>query len=202
MTATLIEKNKDFNIVGVCDRYDEKIGDKIFGLPILSQQEAEHLADVVVINTAPTYWNTIFTRIADWKVPVYYKNGQRAILENRNYKEDEYWNVCEKDLNKKIQDADIISFDVFGTLVKRIYSNDIDLFRLVEEKIVDEISFDFVNMRKQASVLAGKNATLVEIYDHLRGLTHIDSEDIEKLIKLEFEVDYSYMVPRKNRFNF
>lgn len=77
-TSTIIEKNREFQIVGVCDRDPELVGKKIYGLPVLSQKQAEQLADIVIINTSSSYWYTIYERIASWKLPVYYRNGERA----------------------------------------------------------------------------------------------------------------------------
>ena len=64
-TATLIPQLKDYNIIGFMDRDPEKIGQVIYGLPILSKDEVEEQADLIIINTVQAYWQTIFARIQD-----------------------------------------------------------------------------------------------------------------------------------------
>ena len=64
MTATLVGGIGDkYQIIGLCDREDSQIGNEIYGKPILKKEEAEKEADLLVINTDATYWNTIYKRI-------------------------------------------------------------------------------------------------------------------------------------------
>ena len=77
-TATLVQGLKDFNFVGLMDKDPQNIGKEMFGLPILSVKQTEENGDLVVINTSETYWNVIYSRIEHIKIPVYYKNGERA----------------------------------------------------------------------------------------------------------------------------
>ena len=159
MTATLLEKNRDFQIVGLCDREPEKIGETLYGLPILSERQAEETGDVVVINTAPAYWHTIFSRIRHWKLPIYYKNGQRAIEHETDIDKNPYWNVTEKKLTEQIAAHNVISFDIFGTLVLRAYCSDSDLFRILD-RLTEEIFPGFSEKRKRAGTMAGSDADI------------------------------------------
>ena len=72
-TATLVEGLQDFNFIGLMDKDPANIGKIMFGLPVISKEEAEQKADLVVINTSETYWNVIYNRIEDIQIPVYYK---------------------------------------------------------------------------------------------------------------------------------
>ena len=90
-TATLIPQLKDYNIIGFMDRDPEKIGQVIYGLPILSKDEVEEQADLIIINTVQAYWQTIFARIQDIQIPVYFRNGEQAIIENSSDENLEYW---------------------------------------------------------------------------------------------------------------
>lgn len=65
MTATLLNRIKDFQIIGLSDRNGCVNGKEIYGLPVLEKEEVERQADLVIINTSATYWGTIYKRIKD-----------------------------------------------------------------------------------------------------------------------------------------
>lgn len=75
-TADIIAAHLDFNIVGLMDKNDE--GREFCGLPVLSIDEAERIADAVIINTTESYWETIYKRIEKITLPVYFCNGLKA----------------------------------------------------------------------------------------------------------------------------
>ena len=94
------------------DRDPEKIGQVIYGLPILSKDEVEEQADLIIINTVQAYWQTIFARIQDIQIPVYFRNGEQAIIENSSDENLEYWKKSYGELKKTAENYDIISFDI------------------------------------------------------------------------------------------
>ena len=75
-TATLLEGLDNFNIVGLMDKDSANIGKRIADIPIIDKRTAEKEADMVIINTAETYWQIIYDRIEDMIIPVYYINGE------------------------------------------------------------------------------------------------------------------------------
>ena len=77
-TATLLEGLEGFHIVGLMDKDPANIGKEMFGIPVIDKVSAEKIADMVIINTAETFWNVIYGRIQDIKIPVYYINGKKA----------------------------------------------------------------------------------------------------------------------------
>ena len=91
-TATLVPVLKDFNFIGLMDRDSENIGKSMYGLPIFSIETAERNADMIIINTAQTYWKVIYKRICQLSIPVYYLNGEIAsIEEDRGYENNIYF---------------------------------------------------------------------------------------------------------------
>lgn len=60
------------------DKDPSKVGQSVFEIPIIDKNTAENSADLVIINTAETYWNIIYDRIHDIKVPIFFKNGTKA----------------------------------------------------------------------------------------------------------------------------
>ena len=75
-TATLTDGVHDHCFVGLMDKNPDNVGKIMFGLPILTMEEAEEQADMVIINTSGTYWNIIYQRIKKIKIPVYFLNGK------------------------------------------------------------------------------------------------------------------------------
>ena len=70
-SATVVEVLRDFHFVGLMDRDPENVGKNFFGLPVFSPEQAEQQADLIVINTEESYWQTIYRRIAHLNIPVY-----------------------------------------------------------------------------------------------------------------------------------
>ncbi|MDY0403614.1 hypothetical protein [Sulfurovum sp.] len=117
-------------------------------------------------------------------------------------------------IKEKMNNVDIISFDVFDTLISRQVYHHSHVFKLIEEEantllrsfnIEPMIYGGFINIRKKAAKRAHNNAknkgyeeyTLSEAYRELRLLTGISKEEELKLKKLELEFEKRISTPRK-----
>ncbi|HOZ54441.1 MAG TPA: hypothetical protein PK993_00120 [Clostridia bacterium] len=109
-------------------------------------------------------------------------------------------NLFEKILKKRIENYDVISFDVFDTLIKRNVNSPVDIFKLVEKKYNKKKKdcIDFTARRIEAEIKARKisaseEITLKEIYDC------IELEDNIKntLLKMEIEYELKYTIPNE-----
>ncbi len=119
-TATLVPAIGEFCIVGLMDRDAGNIGKYMYGIPIISEAEAEKTADIVIINTAETYWEIIYKRISGISIPVYYPNGENAaerVREGVRYQQNPYWQQNLGQLRQKITQYEVISFDIFDTII-------------------------------------------------------------------------------------
>ena len=97
---------------------------------------------------------------------------------------------------KKILKYDVISFDIFDTLITRkIYDPD-DLFKLMGKKLEIE---DFLEKRKKAEQKARqelkKDVNLDEIYNYYQKLY---SKKKQKIQKLEEDLELDFCIPRKD----
>lgn len=202
MTATLLPLLSNYNIVGLLDRDKANIGKKMYGYPIISLEEAEKSADLIIINTAESYWSLIYKRIQEVKIPVYYRNGDKAQLkiENRDYSNLEYWNIGYDELKSRIADYDIVSFDVFDTLIMRKVCSPYDIFTLVdfETKQLFGENLSFLPLRKQASSEAGETATISELYQHIGTSSALSTEQIEMLKNSELMIEHRYFCKRSS----
>ncbi len=193
MSATLLPTLADYQIVGLMDRDPDNVGKILYGYPVITLEEAEKTADLVVINTAESYWNIIYNRIRGISIPVYYTDGTLAEDKEKDgsYYDLSYWSTSYKALKQEILRHDIISFDIFDTLIMRMVMDPIDIFHLIELQ-QEEVLADnkrFFELRKEASILAGKEATLSEIYAQLQRLTGLRDEQIQALKEQELEVE-------------
>ncbi len=200
MTATLVSRLKGFKIIGLLDRDESMIGKEMYGIKIIGQEEAEKNAELIIINTSETYWGTIYQRIQDWKVPIYFKNGKRATDEflHKN-KHNPYWKKTYAELLAKIQEYEVISFDIFDTLIMRTIYLPTDVFRIVEIKLKNELGkeISFFEPRKKATNLS-ENATIDEIYDEMQKAEGWDDWLRDKVKEYEIKVEKQFIVPRKD----
>lgn len=199
MTMTLLERVKAFNIIGLLDRDESLIGKMKYGIKVLSRQEAEENADIIIINTAECYWNTIYCRIQDWKTPIFTRNGKIAsndIEEAQRY--SDYWNENAVHLENEINKYEVVSFDIFDTLVMRRIHNPNDVFKLVELKLKKEFGevFSYVDLRNQAITFL-EEPTLDEIFEKVKDLTGWSEKKVERIKQCEISMDTQLITARK-----
>lgn len=200
MTATLISRLEGFKIIGLLDRDDNMIGQKMYGVKVISRKEAEEKADLIVINTSETYWGTIYRRIRNWKVPVYFKNGELATDEFlHENKDNPYWKKNYAELSAKVKQYDVVSFDIFDTLIMRTIYLPADIFRIVETGLQKELGWQisFFEPRKKAAGFL-ENATIDEIYYEIQKTEGWDDQLRDKIKQYEIEVEKQFIVPRKD----
>lgn len=107
-------------------------------------------------------------------------------------------------LKSEIDAHDVISFDIFDTLVERVIMHPNDLFKMIAPKaeaIVGVPEFDFVTARKEARHLARDRATgeeinLIDRYDAMAGHYGFSIDTARRLYHLELEAEMSVCVPR------
>ena len=134
-----------------------------------------------------------------WKQPWYrlnicswewlkYSMAKRKILSARN---------LFKHYKKKIDNCDVVSFDVFDTLLYRIVSKPTEVFRLMEPEIERRYQIrDYYHIRIQAEQCARKlsgneDVTIQEIYEAMR----VGTWDKNEVIRFENETEFSVLMP-------
>lgn len=121
------------------------------------------------------------------------------------------WNDNLEKLKKEIisDNTQIVSFDIFDTLILRPFWNPIDLFSFIDEYFKDitkmKTGMDFSKLRVEAEKVARKryctkkeiqDITLDEIYEELRNETKLDEKIIELLKIKEQELEIKYCTKR------
>lgn len=196
-TATLLNHAKDYCFVGLMDGDEKNIGREIYGLTVLSIAEAKTKADFIVINTSTFYWDLIYDRIKDIGIPVYYANGEMAsakeFSENVISKEEKMLSM--DDMKVQIEKADIVSFDLYDTLIMRMVCHPKDVFELMNLKLQDN-EIHYVEMRNQAIAKLEGDYTIDDIYAKMQELYPMS--DTCSLKQLELQTEKALTVIRRD----
>lgn len=202
-SATLLPGITDFNVVGILDRDESNAGKELCGIKVMSIKSVEADVDAIIINSDPSNYEIIYKRIAnDVTVPVYYADGRLAGLfdNDTSYQQNEYWKSSYEELKEKIDGADIVSFDIFDTLImRRIFSPE-DVFRLLGEKAGTQFKLDcdIAGIRSQVAAKCGAYADINEIYKQIKQCTNLTDKNIADIMQLEKETDIGLCIARKD----
>ncbi len=109
-------------------------------------------------------------------------------------KEETYHGLNKEEFLDLLLSYDVISFDIFDTLLTRILYQPDDLFHVMEKKLND---CDFFKKRKEAERYANetlkKDVNLEEIYACYQKLYQTDPKEIKKM---EEDLELSFCIPR------
>lgn len=200
-TATLVSHKVSFNFVGLMDRDPENIGKTICGLPIVSLTEAEEKADLIVINAPRTYWEVIYKRIQNSKIPVFFHNGERASLKaDSKVFDNPYWEESLEKLRITLEPYEVVSFDLYDTLISRKVIKPEDVFLLLNWRLHSEGILleqeSFIEMRNRAVNHLPKYYSLDELYEKILQQNHLNPDVVEKIKQLELELEREIIVGR------
>lgn len=209
-TKILLENLPGFVIDGLMDNNPNNIGRQVCGRKILSIEEAAARAkdSILVIiskeeNQEPIY-NDLRPLAAEHGLEVYFQNGMLAKgSEGRASIDDNpYWNEDASGLTAAIDAHDVVSFDLFDTLISRETVKPLDIFAIVERAVTDSFaqSFEFAAVRVLAETECIRETpyryTLDDIYAKLKALSAIPDESLEQIKKKEILTELEHIVPR------
>lgn len=198
-TASIITSMEGYQFVGLMDRDPDNVGKMIYGIPVISELEAEVKADLIIINTAEAYWDTIYNRINHLKTPIFYRNGQRARVKDKDYsyKKLEYWKSSYSELRVIVNQYEVISFDIFDTLIMRKVYSPMDVFRLMDQKL-DLKGEIFSHIRSVAlAQFSGREYLLDELYNQMQKMANWSDEETNHIKNIELEIEESIITPRR-----
>lgn len=201
-TGALIEAlNEEYNFIGLMDRDKENIGKFKFGYEILDEHSVIEKADCIIIISV-SFYDVIYNRISHLEtengIEIFFPNGKRA-SEVRNEFEELNGDDFRQNIDiakQKIDEADVVSFDIFDTLLMRKVLNPDNVFDVVGVR--NHRISDFKNKRKEAySILANRNPTIDEVYQKFQELTGLSDEDTESYKVLEVETEQKLICTRE-----
>lgn len=190
-TKRLLENIPAQRIAGLMDI--AKTGQNIFGKRVLSYEEVAALRDAcIVIVARNAVIHVIYRRIetftAQHGIPVFDINGKRLCLKEIDSREKECFMQKEQKLLDKISQADVVSFDIFDTLLCRRVMYPADVFLLMDGMLTDR-SYRFSEERRKAETELPEesNYTIYDIYRIFRKNTGETESETNRILRLEIE---------------
>lgn len=193
-----------------------------------------HVRKIIISNEAMqkyiSYINLWEDRILwQWKVALRKNNDATTYIVEKmhdknfmpeNHKENYYYyeetvpSYAFEDIKKLIATCDVVSFDVFDTLLMRPFLEPVDLFSILEDyanKLLDSVdSIHFKTIRieaeKHARHLAwtfnnnNQEVSLDDIYETIGATTCLDKQFIEKIKAKEIELELHYLSRRNSGY--
>lgn len=201
-SATLLPGIKDYNVVGLLDRNKSNIGQELCNIKVIAIDNIEDKADIIIINSDPSNYEIIFKRISNMvSIPVYYSDGRLALIDENDmaYQDNSYWSSSYNDLKRRIDNAQIVSFDIFDTLIMRKIFSPEDVFRLLGSRTKElNINIDIGAVRAKISAKCDSCASIDDIYMAIKEETDLSDEVIEDIKTIERDIDEQLCVARND----
>lgn len=204
-------------ICGLLDGFRED--GEMFGYPIMSLKRAIELkVGLIVVIARPGSCKAITKRIGgmckDNDIVLYDVRGRDLLAESAvSFDFSKVEGRSRQELADEISKADVVSFDLFDTLVMRKVSSYTDVFELVELELKNRgIDIpDLSKLRLSAEKELSKHGApvLTEIYEYVLkmnadvtvdradGCVHGSTPDASELSEIEWLIDRLTMVPRR-----
>lgn len=203
-TGALIECLKDeYNFIGLMDKEESNIGKIMFDRQILDIETVIKHADCIIIISV-SFYDVIFNRISylnlEHGIDIYFPNGEKAGLSEKEYEEFdiEYKKLNTKRVKEIIQENDVISFDLFDTLlIRKVLDPDV-VFEVIDFRL-QKRGLSFFNNRKEAYLDACKDGipSLDSIYCKFQLLTGMTEDELNKVKNIEIETEKKLLTIRK-----
>lgn len=116
-----------------------------------------------------------------------------------------------QELSQQIKRHEIISFDIFDTLLFRPFRHPSDLYDFIEEKAREITGIPYLKFKEErkkaekiafeAAIAAGNGEiTIYDIYSVLRDNINLSDERCETLMQYEMQSEYEILYPRKTGY--
>lgn len=198
-----------FHIIGLLDSFRED-GEIIYGLPVIPLSDAiEAGVEVIIVVARPGSCKAIAKKIGDRckknSIALFDIRGKDLLAVSRvTYDFSKVEGITRAELLEYCEKADVVSFDMFDTIVMRRIYEPTDIIELVNSRLQDQgINIkDFYSKRLAVEKeLSKTNAPmLTDIYRKVIDLSW--GEDLpdgitaEYLADMEWRLDYEMLVPR------
>lgn len=203
-TERFLNQNPSLPVVGLLDGYRES--GELYGHPILSLQEAfERGARTIVVIARPGSCKAIAKRISTFctenGVALMDVRGQDLLApKTAAYDLVGIRGYTKAELREKIEHADVVSFDLFDTLVMRKALSYTDIFELLALRLAERgiiiPNFAAIRLAAEKELSRDRAPTLEEIYERMLADVKSHAAPAE-LAELEWELDCSTMLPRR-----
>ncbi len=200
----IVENSSRLNIVGLLDGF--RTEGEMYGHPIITLDGAlEKNVSTIIVVARPGSCKAIVKRIGqfckDNNISLLDVNGNDLLINNKvNYTFDGTQGYKKRELLDRIKEYEVISFDLFDTLVARTVSSYTDVFELLNlellKKSINIHDFTLLRLQSEKELSKSYSPNLQQIYDDLLIKSKTDSISSEELSGMEWIIDYSTMIPR------
>lgn len=180
----------------------DHIGEELYGLPICSIYEALPKVKAIIIAATPKIKKIIYERIKDIvpeNIVILDVWGNR-LKDQEEISNNPYWKKSYEELKNEIDMHDVISFDMFDTLVMRKALNVENFFEYLEITLNKRgYNYPFKEMRIVSEKEALKEMCsphISQIYEYMRKIYDLDLKSMEEMMKCEIESEIQNLVPR------
>lgn len=202
----LQELREHLQIVGLLDSFTES--GSLFGLPILSLQKVVDMpVALIVVVARPGSCKAIVERIGNTcrqhGIALLDIRGKNLFASSQPAYDFRHISGHTKaELERKLQTAEAISFDLFDTLITRRVLLPTDIYDLVDAALKEQGIHipDFSRKRLACDMLLSKTGApkLEDIYERLLAQCASDTElRAAELAQLEWEIDFGTVLPRE-----
>lgn len=201
-TKKLLERLPKENRSRVAGLMDAKrTGEELWGSRVLSYDEVALIENcVIVIIARNAVIHVIYDRIKDFcrdhHIAVYDVNGNK-LEEGTQGIEHPCFSQKESELRGLIEQYDMVSFDIFDTLLARKIQRPRDIFEVIDSRL-EEQTYCFSGERIEAedSFPGGYHPNFHEIYEKMQNKLGLSADETENLKQLEIAVEKQFLTPR------
>ncbi|MDO4300462.1 MAG: rhamnan synthesis F family protein [Clostridia bacterium] len=116
----------------------------------------------------------------------------------------DYFNLDYEAVQYHLSQFDLVSFDIFDTLITRCVYSPYDIFEIMRIKIKNEFSIDcdFTALRKKAEAIAWEEkkefTSINDIYGKLPDVMGISAETAQRIKNMEVDLEFNLCIPRED----
>lgn len=206
----LSQIDQEFQIIGLLDSYKED--GMLYGKPIISFKEAvEKGVKLIIVVARPGSCKAIAKRISNAC-----KENQIDLIDIRGkdlcdlkkvtYDFKSVNGITKEHLTRLVNGSEVVSIDLFDTLVMRQTLFTSDIFELIDAKLRERgiviVDFGKKRLESEKSLSKGMAPTLVQIYSYMRNTYTVRGISPEELAELEWSIDYNLVIPRQEMCDF
>ena len=206
----LNELSDNFRIAGLLDSY--RVDGMMYGKPIISiQQAVKSGVELILVVARPGSCKAIVKKIVniciDNQIDLIDIRGKNLCdIKKVAYGFRESDGITKKQLLKLVKENEVISVDLFDTLVMRQTLFSTDIFEIVDNKLRKEGIFinDFCGKRLESEKYLAKHMApgLADIYQYMKDTYVIPDVVPRDLAEMEWRTDYEMLIPRQEMCEF
>lgn len=204
-TKIILEAFPDFEICGLMDG-TLKSG-SLYGKPVIQEEDLLRLGvERVIIIARAASVKIVYNRIKEFcrlhSISVFDVNGvELAVKYQEIAKETDCLGKSCEDLTAAIDVHDIVSFDIFDTILMRQILKPVDLF-LIMDGLIEIPGRRFVfseeRIRAERESLSGGYPDIDTIYSRMQYHTQTDDKQIREWMELEFQLEKKVSLARNH----